>query len=84
MIRLIGSVLAVISLVRLWGISQYKILWWIILILFIFDWLTGETVKNAAKGGSEKDVIKFWVWTNIIVSFSCIALSLIGIILSFL
>ncbi|MFX0136314.1 MAG: hypothetical protein ACFFDN_21920 [Candidatus Hodarchaeota archaeon] len=83
MLRLVGSVLAVISLIRLWGFSQYKIMWWIILVLFIFDWLTGETVKNAARGGSEKDVIKYWVWINMIISFLCIVLSLIGIILSF-
>lgn len=83
MIRLIGSILAVISLIRLWGLSQYNILWWIILILCISDWLTGETVKTASKDGSESDVIRFWVWLNMFVSISCLILSIIGIVLSF-
>ena len=83
MVRLIGSILAVTSLIRLWVLPQYNVLWWIILILFISDWLTGETVKTASKNGSESDVIQFWVWLNMFVSISCLILSVIGIVLSF-
>jgi lipoprotein signal peptidase len=82
MIRLIGSILALIALFRLWG-PHYKILWWIILALFILDWLTGETVKTAVKDKSEGDVIRFWVWTNMGISLSCLSLSVIGIIEKF-
>ena len=70
MIRLIGSILAAISLFRLWGLTQYKILWWIILVLFILDWLTGETIKTASRDGSDMSVRKFWVWTNMVISLS--------------
>ncbi len=82
MIRLVGSILALIALFRLWN-SSHKILWWIILVLFILDWLTGETVKTATKNSSEGDVIRFWVWANMIISISCFLLSVFGIILSF-
>ena len=83
LIRLIGSVLAVIAIIRLWGLSQYKILWWAILVLFILDWVTGETVKTASKDGSKGDVIKFWVRPNMFISPSCLILSVIGILLTF-
>lgn len=83
MIRLVGSILALIALFRLWS-SSYNILWWIILALFILDWLTGETVKTAKKDGSKGDVIRFWVWANMAISLSCVLLSVFGIILSFL
>ena len=82
MIKLIISIVALVSLYILWH-SPYNILWWIILALFILDWITGETVKTASKNGSEVNVIKFWVWTNMVISISCLASSIIGIIISF-
>lgn len=80
MIRLVISVIAVIALFRLWG-TPYKILWWSILILFVLDWLTGETVKTAVKDKSGQDVVRFWVWANMGISIACLILSIIGIVL---
>ena len=83
MVRLISSILALISLFRLWD-STHNILWWSILVLFISDWLTGETVKTATKDGSKQDVIKFWVWINMGISLACLLLAITGIVLSLL
>ncbi len=82
MIRWVSSILAIISLIMLWRAQQYNILWWVILTLFILDWLTGEAVRNAAKMGSGEGVIKFWAVVNMFISPACLITSIVGIVLS--
>ena len=82
LIRYASNVLAIVSLVMLWSVPQYKILWWVILTLFILGWMTAESVRNAVKGGSEKFVVRFWAKVNMVITLACYVLPIIGIVLS--
>ncbi|MDA3916671.1 MAG: hypothetical protein PF690_06830 [Deltaproteobacteria bacterium] len=76
--KFIISIIAAFALYKLWG-TAHNILWWIILVLFILDWLTGETVKTAARDNSGGNVVRFWVWANMGVTFACLIFSIVGI-----
>ena len=60
------NIVAVVALFRLWK-TPYSIFWWSILILFVLDWLTGETVKTATAEKSGQSVVRFWIWANMFI-----------------
>lgn len=84
MVLLIGivvQVLAIIAMVRLWS-SPHTFLWWSLLVLLVFDWLTAEAVKNAVKMGSGEKVENFWTVANMVVTFALLVLAVIGNVLA--
>lgn len=81
LIRWIGSILAIIALILIWRVHQYNVLWWVILSLFILDWMTAEAVRNSVKMGSGERIENFWTLTNMFITFAVFISSIVGIVL---
>ena len=80
-IRLVGSIIAIVALVLIWKAHQYNTLWWVILVLFILDWMTAEAVRNSVKMGSGKRIENIWTVANMVTTLACFVVSIIGIVL---
>jgi len=71
-----------VALFRLWD-SPQKVLWWAILLLFVFGWLSGQTVKTAISDGDGLDVARFWTYVYMGVKIVTLVLAGFGIYISF-
>lgn len=77
----IAFVLDIIALFILWD-RPIPVLWWVIIGLFIFDYLCVQAVKNSIKiNGSRDSVTTFWLTVATITQLSEVCISLYVIFL---
>ncbi len=80
LIRLFVNILSITALVFIYRAHHFNFIWWIILALIIFDWLTAESVRNAVQMRTSEFVVKFWVLANMVMTPVCIIVSIVGLI----
>lgn len=69
---LISGILGIAALIMLWN-NPISVIWWILLILLIFDFLTVEAVKWSIKMYGLKDMVtKFWAIIATVIQVSII------------